>query len=145
MPLPVGMPGMPFGGPAMGPIGVGMMPQSSLMGQNKGIMPPNMIPMGGVSMPPMGGMMNVAPQMGETNPKAKLDLTIRDKEKFFKMEANTAKRLILPSLKFAIEQSGISKSEVTVISEKILKEDLTEIFKCLESSEEIKKRAGKWK
>ncbi len=92
----------------------------------------------------MGGMMNV-PQMGEANPKAKLELTIRDREKFLKMEPNTAKRLILPSLKYAIEQTGASKSEATIISEKILKEDLTEIFKCLESSEEIKKRSGKWK
>lgn len=29
--------------------------------------------------------MNVAAQMGETNPKTKLELTIRDKEKFLKM------------------------------------------------------------
>lgn len=87
MPLPVnglGMPGMPFGAPSMGPIGVGMMPPA-LMGQNKGTLPPNMIPMGGVNLPAMGGMMNVAPQMGETNPKTKLDLTIRDKDKFLKM------------------------------------------------------------
>lgn len=88
MALPVGtlgMPGMPFGGPAMSPIGVGMMPPVGLMGQNKGVLPPNMIPMGSGSIPQMGGMMNIAPQMGETNPKAKLELTIRDKEKFFKM------------------------------------------------------------
>lgn len=88
MPLPVGglgMPGMPFGGPSMGPIGVGMMPPASLLGQGKGVLPPNMIPMGGVSIPPMGGMMNVPAQMGEANPKAKLELTIRDKDKFLKM------------------------------------------------------------
>ena len=41
------------------------------------------------------------------------------------MEANTAKRIVLPSLKYAIEQAGISKAEITIISEKILKEDLT--------------------
>lgn len=93
MPLPVGglgIPGMPFGGPAMGPIGVGMMPPTGLLAQNKGVMPPNMLPMGGVTIPPMGGMMGVGPQMGvpqmgEPNPKAKLEITIRDKEKFFKM------------------------------------------------------------
>lgn len=124
MPLPVGglgMPGMPFGGPAMGPIGVGMMPPASLLGQGKGVLPPNMIPMGSVPIPPMGGMMNVAAQMGETNPKTKLELTIRDKEKFLKMEPGTAKRLVLPSLKYAIEQCGISKNESAIISEKILK------------------------
>ena len=31
------------------------------------------------------GMMNVAPQIGEQNPKTKLEYTIRDKEKFLKM------------------------------------------------------------
>ena len=31
------------------------------------------------------GMMNVAPQIGEQNPKTKLEFTIRDKEKFLKM------------------------------------------------------------
>lgn len=40
------------------------------------------------------------------------------------MEANTAKRLVLASLKYAIEQTGIPKGEVQTISEKILKEDL---------------------
>lgn len=87
LPLPVtglGMGGMPFGGPTMGPIGVGMMPPTALLGQNKGVIPPNMIPMGGVNLPPMGGMIG-APQIGETNPKAKLELTIRDKDKFLKM------------------------------------------------------------
>jgi hypothetical protein len=144
MPLPsgLGMGGMPFGGPAMGPIGVGMMPPANMMNQNKAQMPPNMMQMGGV-MPPMGGMMNVAPQIGEQNPKTKLEFTIRDKEKFLKMEANTAKRIVLPSLKYAIEQAGIPQAEVGIISEKILKEELTEIFKCLESPAEIKKRAGK--
>ncbi len=65
--------GMPFGGPAMGAIGVPMMPQNALLGQNKGGMPQQML--GGMnpgSIPVMGGMMNVAPQMGETNPKTKL-------------------------------------------------------------------------
>ena len=33
----------------------------------------------------MGGLMNVTPQMGEQNPKTKLEFTIRDKEKFLKM------------------------------------------------------------
>ncbi len=76
---------MPFVGPNMGPIGVGMLPPTAgLMGQGKGL-PPNMIPMGGVNLPPMGGMMNVTPSIGETNPKAKLELTIRDKDKFIKM------------------------------------------------------------
>ena len=77
----LGMGGLPFGGPAMGPIGVGvgMIPQTALMGQNKGSMPPNMIPMGGVNLPQIGGMMNVTPPMGEQNPKTKLELTIRDK------------------------------------------------------------------
>ena len=87
MPLPVtglGMGGMPFGGPAMGPMGVGIM-SAPLMGQNKGTLPPNMMPMGGVNLPQMGGMMNVAPQIGEQNPKTKLEFTIRDKEKFLKM------------------------------------------------------------
>lgn len=79
----LGMPGLPFGGPAMGPIGVGMMQPGSLLGQGKSVLPPNMIPMG--TMPPMGGMMNVPAQMGEANPKAKLELTIRDKDKFLKM------------------------------------------------------------
>lgn len=127
MPLPVtglGMGGLPFGGPAMGPIGVGIMPPA-LMGQNKGTLPPNMMPMGGVSLPPMGGMMNVAPQIGEQNPKTKLEFLIRDKEKFLKMEANTAKRIVLPSLKFAIEQAGIPQTEVGIISEKILNQELT--------------------
>lgn len=89
IPLPAtgfGMGGLPFGGPAMGPIGVGMLPPTAaLLGQNKGSIPPNMIPMGGVNLPPMGGMMNITPPMGEQNPKAKLELTIRDKEKFLKM------------------------------------------------------------
>jgi hypothetical protein len=127
MPLPVtglGMGGLPFGGPAMGPIGVGIMPPS-LMGQNKGNLPPNMMPMGGVNLPPMGGMMNVGSQIGEQNPKTKLEFMIRDKEKFLKMEANTAKRIVLPSLKYAIEQAGIPQTEVGIISEKILKEELT--------------------
>ncbi len=90
IPLPVtgmGMPGLPFGGPAMGPIGVGMMPPTGMLGQKPGqLPPPNLIPMGG-NLPPMGGMMNQPPMapMGETNPKAKLELTIRDKEKFLKM------------------------------------------------------------
>lgn len=129
MPLQVpgmGIGGLPFGGPAMGGMGpIGMIPPNALLGQNKGNLPPPMMPMGGVNLPPMGAMMNVTPPMGEQNPKAKLELTIRDKEKFLKMEANTAKRIVLPSLKYAIEQAGISKAEVTMISEKILKEDLT--------------------
>lgn len=41
------------------------------------------------------------------------------------MEQNTARRLILGSLKYAVEQSGVSKNEVQIISEKILKEDLS--------------------
>lgn len=82
MPLPVnamGIPVMPFVGASINPIGVGMMPPSvGLMGQNKGVMAPNMMQMGGGTIPPMGGIMNIAPQMGE-NPKGKLDLAIRDK------------------------------------------------------------------
>jgi hypothetical protein len=112
MPLPVtglGIGGLPFGGPAMGPIGVGIM-SPALMGPNKANLPPNMMQMGGVNLPPLGSMMNVSPQIGEQNPKTKLEFTIRDKEKFLKMEANTAKRIVLPSLKFAIEQAGIPQA-----------------------------------
>lgn len=65
--IPGGVPGvmgMPFGGPAMGPIGVGMIPPNALL-QNKGVMPPPMMgPIGTTNIPPMGGMMNVTPPMG---------------------------------------------------------------------------------
>lgn len=103
--IPGGVPGvmgMPFGGPGMGAIGVGMIPPNALLGQNKGVMPPGLMgPIGG-NIPQMGGMMNVAPTMGEANPKTKLEQLIRDKEKFLKMEPNTARRLVLGSLKYAV-------------------------------------------
>lgn len=79
--------GMQFGGPSMGPIGLGMMPPNALLGQNKGGMQSSMISgMNPGMIPQMGGMINISPQMvGETNPKTKLDQTIRDKDKFLKM------------------------------------------------------------
>ena len=75
--MPMGM-GMPFG-PNMGPIG--MIPQQpQMIGKQK--MP--VMNMG--SVPPMG-MMNMQPQqnLGEANPKVKLQQFIRDKDKFLKM------------------------------------------------------------
>lgn len=75
--MPLNLPGGPgmgipnFGGPAMGAIGVGIIPPNVPL-FNKGVMPQNMMNMGNTGIPPMGGMMNVTPQMGETNPKTKL-------------------------------------------------------------------------
>ena len=126
--------------------------QAYMNGPNTCPMPPNMMPMGGFMpsfgfmppIPPLGGMMNVAPpQTEEYLSKKKLESIISNKENFFKIETNTAKRIVLPSLKYAIEQAGIPQEEVGIISENILKEELTEIFKCLESPAEIKKRASK--
>lgn len=82
--MPINFPGVPGGMsfvpnmPPMGPIG--MMPQNPIMAQNKGLQP--MMVMGN-NVPQMGGMMGVVPpqmgQIGEANPKTKLDQTIRDK------------------------------------------------------------------
>lgn len=74
--MPMGM-GMPFG-PNMGPIG--MIPQNQMIGQQK-------MPVLGMGQVPPMGMMNMQQQsnLGEANPKVKLQQFIRDKDKFLKM------------------------------------------------------------
>jgi len=148
MPLMPGMPGMNnFGGPNMGAIGMG---GPAMMGQSKMPMMGNMGAMG--SMPPsmggaMMGMNTGMPQMGtiggDVDPKKKLEQMIRDKEKFLKMEANTSKRLIMPSLKFMIERAGVNPADSGPAAEKILKEDLQDVFRYLENDEELKRKIGK--
>ena len=60
------------------------------------------------------------------------------------MEVNTAKRLILPSLKYAIQACGVKDPvENQTLTQKIAKEDLVEIFRCLEQQEELKKKLNK--
>lgn len=39
----------------------------------------------------------------------------------------------MPSLKYLLEKVGIPHTEVVMQAEKILKEDLNDVFKCLEN------------
>lgn len=82
MALP-GVMGLPFGNHPLNAIGVGMLSPAAMLNQNKNMMPQSILGgmggMGGNGIPQMGGMMNVAPQAPEGNPKTKLEQTIRDK------------------------------------------------------------------
>jgi len=110
------IPNMQMGGPSMLPIN----PQtgSSLMPNLMGYPPQGLGNMGGKILPPgMGPMIGMPGAIPvQIDPKNKIKNIIRDRTKFEEMDIQNAKRFLNDSIKYCIEETGVSPSDSAAIA-----------------------------